>query len=174
MSKEGFTSRWSRLKQQEREEKNNSIEEHATDLVQQQESLNQLGDADMPALDSLNESSDYSGFLSEKVTEAVRKAALRKMFHLPAFNIVDGLDDYAEDYTNFEALGDIVTHDMKRMAKLDAEREEKKRLQAEAQQQAAEDAQDPVTGQNADDSSGHQIHGDDVTAENHDADNEDV
>ena len=172
MSKERFSSRWSRLKQQVREENNHAIEEPATDLLQQQESLNQLGDADMPALETLNESSDYSGFLSEKVTEAVRKAALRKMFHLPAFNVVDGLDDYAEDYTNFEALGDIVTHDMKRMAKLDAEREEQKRLQAEVQHQ--DDADKSSIEQNADDIGGHQAHEDDVTAEHHDAESEDA
>lgn len=132
MSKEGFTSRWSRMKQEERIEKNLPATEVEPDVSQQQDDLNQLSDADMPALETLSESSDYSGFLSAKVSEAVRKAALRKMFHLPAFNVVDGLDDYAEDYTNFEALGDIVTHDMKRMAKLDEEREKQKRLQAEA------------------------------------------
>ena len=39
--------------------------------------------------------------------------ALRKLFHLPQFNFRDGLDDYAEDYTNFEPLGDIITADMR-------------------------------------------------------------
>ena len=28
---------------------------------------------------------------------------------------VDGLDDYAEDYTRFEPLGDLVTHEMRRV-----------------------------------------------------------
>lgn len=137
MSKEGFASRWSRMKQEERVEKTLPTveleQEPEIDHSKQQEELNQLSDTDMPALETLSESSDYSGFLSAKVTEAVRKAALRKMFHLPAFNVVDGLDDYAEDYTNFEALGDIVTHDMKRMAKLDEEREKEKRRKAEAE-----------------------------------------
>lgn len=149
MSKEGFASRWSRMKQEERVEKTLPTveleQEPEIDHSKQQEELNQLSDTDMPALETLSESSDYSGFLSAKVTEAVRKAALRKMFHLPAFNVVDGLDDYAEDYTHFEALGDIVTHDMKRMAKLDEEREKEKRRKAEAEENLRkENAQDDV------------------------------
>jgi hypothetical protein len=75
----------------------------------------ELTDADMPPLESLEEDSDYSGFLSPKVSEALRKAALRKLFSQSRFNAVDGLDDYAEDYTRFEPLGNVVTHEMRRM-----------------------------------------------------------
>ncbi len=75
----------------------------------------QLTDADMPPLESLGEGSDYRGFLSPKVSEALRKAALRKLFRQSRFNVVDGLDDYAEDFTRFEPLGDLVTHEMRRM-----------------------------------------------------------
>ncbi|HSS63664.1 MAG TPA: DUF3306 domain-containing protein, partial [Gammaproteobacteria bacterium] len=39
-----------------------------------------LNDEDMPPLESLNEDSDYSGFLSPGVSESLRKLALRKMF----------------------------------------------------------------------------------------------
>ena len=35
------------------------------------------------------------------------------MFHGAGFNIRDGLDDYDEDFTYFEPLGDIVTADMR-------------------------------------------------------------
>ena len=75
----------------------------------------ELTDADMPPLESLGEGSDYRGFLSPKVSEALRKAALRKLFRQSRFNAVDGLDDYAEDYTRFEPLGDLVTHEMRRV-----------------------------------------------------------
>ena len=54
-----------------------------------------------------------SGFFSPKVSQAVKKAALKKFFHSPLFNIVDGLDDYDDDFRNFEALGDIITSDMR-------------------------------------------------------------
>jgi hypothetical protein len=81
----------------------------------------ELTDEDMPAVDAIDESTDMSGFFSPKVTEAVKKAALRKFFHSPAFNVVDGLDDYDDDFRNFAALGDIVTSDMRSRMEPEAE-----------------------------------------------------
>jgi hypothetical protein len=72
-----------------------------------------LTDADMPPLESLDGSSDYSGFLSPGVSEALRRKALSQLFHSPRLNLVDGLDDYAEDFAGFVPLGDIVTADMR-------------------------------------------------------------
>ncbi len=72
-----------------------------------------LTDEDMPPVDTINEDTDMSGFFSPEVSQAVKKAALKKFFHSPLFNIVDGLDDYDDDFRNFEALGDIITSDMR-------------------------------------------------------------
>lgn len=83
----------------------------------------ELTDADMPPIDSLDSDSDFSVFMSPKVSEQLRTQALRKLFHLPAFNVTDGLNDYDEDYTRFADLGNVVTQEMQRMLKreLDAE-----------------------------------------------------
>jgi len=70
----------------------------------------------LPDLDSLDENSDYSGFLSPEVESGVRRVALRKLFGLPGFAVRDGLDDYDDDFGNCEVLGSIVTHEMKRLA----------------------------------------------------------
>jgi len=72
-----------------------------------------LTDVDMPDIESLDEDSDFSGFMSSGVSDELRNLALRKLFKAPLFNIRDGLDEYDEDYTSFEKLGDIVTCDMK-------------------------------------------------------------
>jgi hypothetical protein len=72
-----------------------------------------LTDDDMPPLESLDADSDYSGFLSRGVSEALRRKALSKLFRGAHFNVTDGLDDYAEDFTKFAPLGDIVTADMR-------------------------------------------------------------
>ena len=80
-----------------------------------------LTDADMPPLESLDKDSDYSVFMSPGVSEQLRTLALRKLFHLPAFNITDGLNDYDEDYTQFAGLGGMVTHEMKRLLKRELE-----------------------------------------------------
>lgn len=70
-------------------------------------------DSDMPPLESLGNDSDYSGFMSPKVSDELRNLALRKLFLGGMFNIRDGLDDYDDDFTSFEKLGDIVTADMR-------------------------------------------------------------
>ena len=90
-----------------------------------------LTDEDMPPVENLDENSDYSGFLSSGVSEALRRRALRKLFSSAVFNIPDGLDDYDDDFTSFAALGDIVTSDMKHQAEMEAERA--KRTQARAE-----------------------------------------
>lgn len=109
---ENFLSRWSRRKREAQQ-----IEEpvvSAGEAVTEPEVTDRLPtDADMPPLESLSEDSDYSGFLSPKVSEALRKQALRKLFHSAGINVRDGLDDYDEDFTEFAELGDIVTADLK-------------------------------------------------------------
>lgn len=57
-----------------------------------------LTDQDMPALETLHEQSDYSGFLSPGVSDGLRRLALRQLFRAAKFQACDGLDDYDRDY----------------------------------------------------------------------------
>jgi hypothetical protein len=82
-------------------------------------------------------------FFSPEVSEQLRRVALRKLFHLPQFNIVDGLDDYDDDYTTFEALGEIVTADMRHQMEL--EQEQLASSQAEDVAEADIDESDALT-----------------------------
>ena len=132
---ESFIGRWSRRKQ--------AAQEDQTELQQNDmptadvKNTVLLTDADMPPLETLNEDSDYTGFLSPKVTEALRKQALRKLFGSPVFNIRDGLNEYDDDYTQFEKLGDIITVDMRHQMEMESRR----RLEQLAEQDAAEEDQ---------------------------------
>ena len=117
---ENFISRWSRRKQEMG--KDPAITQQETPITDVVTETPLLTDADMPAIESLTEDSDYSGFLSPKVSEALRKQALHKLFHSPDFNVRDGLDDYDEVYTGFEKLGDIVTADMRHQLEMEAQR----------------------------------------------------
>lgn len=65
----------------------------------------------LQSVDSLNEDSDVSAFMSPQTHENLRQMALRKLFHLPKFNRRDGLDDYDDDYRTFKPLGDMMTSD---------------------------------------------------------------
>lgn len=81
-----------------------------------------LTDDDMPDINSLSEDSDFSAFMSPGVSDELRNLALRKLFSAPTFNIRDGLDEYDEDYTSFEKLGDIITCDMKHQLEMEAQK----------------------------------------------------
>ncbi|MFK7965823.1 MAG: DUF3306 domain-containing protein [Burkholderiaceae bacterium] len=120
-----FLGRWARRKSQAATEKaggtveNELPSEHMTvdsDAgATSPESVPEKTDlpAPVPSLETLDEHSDYARFMAKDVTHDLRRLALRKLFKAPVFGIRDGLDDYDEDFTTFEKLGDIVTADMK-------------------------------------------------------------
>ncbi|MDX1823748.1 MAG: DUF3306 domain-containing protein [Thiohalomonadales bacterium] len=131
---ESLLGRWSRRKHEARNNDEETKEQENTVNI---ESIKPaaLTDADMPPIESLNEDSDYSGFLSPRVSETLRKQALHKLFHSPAFHIRDGLDDYDGIYTEFEKLGDIITADMRHQMEMETRRQ----LQQLAEQQSSEE-----------------------------------
>jgi len=94
--------------------------------------------------------SGYSGFLSPGVSEGLRRRALRKLFMSAVFNVRDGLDDYDEDFTNFEALGDIVTSDMRHQAEAEAERARRARADTGSADLSENDPAPAETGPTAD------------------------
>ena len=56
---------------------------------------------DLPDIDSLDDSSDFSVFLREGVPDALRRRALRKLWRVnPLLANLDGLNDYDEDFTD--------------------------------------------------------------------------
>src|SRR5690606_18899013 len=71
-------------------------------------------EAVLPPIESLDADSDYRAFMTDRVSDELRVAALRKLFRLPQFNVTDGLNDYDEDFTSFKTLGNTRTHDMLR------------------------------------------------------------
>jgi len=140
---EGFVSRWSRRKTASQVPPEPVAPQATTPASlppQAETDIAPPTDADMPPLDSLGEDSDYSGFMSPKVSEELRSLALRKLFHLPQFNVTDGLNDYDEDYTRFEKLGNVLTHEMRRLRAL-----EKKLERAAGEKRARQD--DQITAQ---------------------------
>lgn len=128
----GFLRRWSERKAQVEKLPASSapVVKESAPPAQVGEPSPPLTDADMPAIDALDEKSDYKGFFSPKVSEDLRRLALRKLFHLPAFNIRDGLDDYDEDYRTFEALGNIVTAHERHQSEMQ-QQDDKERLAPE-------------------------------------------
>ena len=56
-------------------------------------------EAQLPPVESLSLSSDFTAFLKDEVSEALRRKALQKLFSDPHFNRMDGLDIYIDDYS---------------------------------------------------------------------------
>jgi hypothetical protein len=52
----------------------------------------------------LTRSSDYARFIAPGVDESVKRAAMKKLFSDPHFNVMDGLDVYIEDYNKTTPL----------------------------------------------------------------------
>ena len=143
---EAFLGRWSRrkaLKQGDvdpkstKEPKDN---EHNLDQPSDELAGPPLTDEDMPPVESLGEDDDFSGFLSPEISEKLRKVALRKLFHGAGFNVRDGLDDYDDDFTVFEPLGDIVTADMRHQQEM-LERKAREAAEKEAELVTADDVE---------------------------------
>ncbi|MEH6628338.1 MAG: DUF3306 domain-containing protein [Motiliproteus sp.] len=151
LSQEGFISRWSRLKQNGDDEQalTESVKTEPLNALVADESAAEveeevppLTDVDMPDVETLNEDSDFTGFLSEGVSDALRSKAMRKLFHLPEFNIRDGLNDYDDDFSTFIPLGDTVTYQMKQWLEQEANEAKAKLLEAEGEHKKAEDSSD--------------------------------
>jgi hypothetical protein len=90
---------------------------------------------------SLAPDADYSAFLARGVDKAVHRAAMKKLFSDPHFNVMDGLDIYIDDYTKPSPLppGMLAalqhaksTLDPKPLYKTQEEQEEEQRLAGQA------------------------------------------
>ncbi len=58
----------------------------------------------LPSVDSLTFESDFKAFMQAKVEESVKRAALKKLFADPRFNVMDGLDVYIDDYSKDDPI----------------------------------------------------------------------
>ncbi len=113
-----FLQRWSRRKQavQAGVVPTEAAAEDATQLAAidpqraAQASPGRSADADakhteLPSLDSLQGlQSDYLDFMQPKVTQQLKRAALKKLFADPHFNVIDRFEAYSEDYTQADPI----------------------------------------------------------------------
>ncbi len=110
---ERFLSRWSRLKRTGEQADSGPA---ATDLPAERVGTEARSEAepaepeggaaappDLPTIESLDTSSDFSVFMQQGVPEELRKLALRKLWRISPGEI-DGLDDYDEDYALIEMV----------------------------------------------------------------------
>jgi Protein of unknown function (DUF3306) len=144
---EPFLSRWARRKEEAR-------------LQPQEPVRDKAGDAESPApalppIDELTPESDFRAFLHPKVDESVRRAALKKLFTDPHFNVMDGLDTYIDDYSKTEPIpaammaGLRQAQNILQWAKEDEEKRARDKLIEESPPQSLEAPAAPPASQTA-------------------------
>ena len=131
--KEEFLKRWSRLKREQAEKP----------LPQKSESPEKP--PELPPVDKLTPDSEFSGFMHPKVEDALRRAALKKLFSDPHFNIPDPYEAYSGDWTVGEPISPELLATLNQARTVLFPEEEKKRIeeeQAKEQAKAEEPKQD--------------------------------
>ena len=128
---EAFLSRWSRKKEEARS---------APPPVPAGKAADPESPApELPSVDKLSIDSDFQPFFHPKVDEDVRRAALKKLFGDPRFNVMDGLDVYIDDYSKTEPIppemmaGLRQAQNILQWAKEDTEERERKEREKERQ-----------------------------------------
>lgn len=105
---------WSRRKAAVRKaEEAEQVKEEAALAAEEQAALEEKSDEDileelgLPDPETLTKGDDFSGFLSATVPDRIRRRALRRLWGLnPVLANLDGLVDYAEDYTDAATVVD--------------------------------------------------------------------
>lgn len=93
---ERFLSRWSRMKREA------AAQPSAPTQNVEKESKHEP--VVLPPIESLTPESDFSPFMKAEVDPDLRRAALKKLFGDPHFNVMDGLDIYIDDYNKPDPL----------------------------------------------------------------------
>ena len=109
---EAFLSRWSRLKQETANPPPPEPRPAASDVDPK------APPPELPPLDTLTPDSDFRGFFHPKVDEDLRRAALKKLFSDPHFNVMDGLDVYVDDYSQPNPLPAAMLAQLKQAQKI--------------------------------------------------------
>jgi hypothetical protein len=126
--KEAFLSRWSRLKQ-----------EQARQEPPPEEEKEAAAPPALPPVDKLTPESDFAPFMHPKVTDALRRVALKKLFADPHFNVPDPYEAYSGDWTGGDPISEELLKTLNQARTvLFREEEEQKQKDAEAQAAAVE------------------------------------
>jgi len=108
-SDEPFLKRWSRLKREDEAGVAEAAEAGEGVLVSAEGEAPAIDSADLPDIESLDKDSDYTVFMQEGVPDELRSLALRKLFASnPVFSVLDGLNEYDDDYSKLGIVAQTV------------------------------------------------------------------
>ncbi|UFS55729.1 DUF3306 domain-containing protein [Comamonadaceae bacterium M7527] len=158
---DSFFSRWSRQKslQRDLDQARDQATTKSTPLAPTRPALTGEGedtkplvvgeeaapaDQPMPTLEdtaSLEVGANVSRFLRDGVSEAVKGAALKKLFADPAYNVISEMDDYVEDYSKMATMTKLEVSKLQQSKDLYLFEDPPWKVQAEAEAKAKAAAQ---------------------------------
>jgi hypothetical protein len=107
MAAESFFSRWSKHKTEAAPAADDATIEAIPIALDEQSPAAAPEPLPPPTIEEVAEltpQSDYTRFINKGVDEHIQRAALKKLFADPHFNIMDGLDIYIDDYNKFDPI----------------------------------------------------------------------
>jgi hypothetical protein len=135
--KEAFLSRWSRVKRE-------AVAEAVKPVPTAPPA--EIPEKPLPPVDQLTFESDFTAFMQSKVVEeGVKRAALKKLFADPRFNVMDGLDTYIDDYSIEDPISPELLEQLQHAKRtLFGPEPEKSEVEAQPETPVAADKEDDV------------------------------
>jgi hypothetical protein len=129
LSDESFLSRWSRRKAAERRgdpepevvpsaEAVTAAAPAPAQVAPQAEPVPEVPPLTLEDAAKLTPADDFSAFVARGVDETVKRAALKKLFADPHFNVMDGLDTYIDDYSQPDPIPLDMLRELRHTAEL--------------------------------------------------------
>ena len=146
--KEPFLSRWSRRKLDSAKDPvvppEVATETKAPPATAVPPAARPAAKTELPPVDTLKGlASEYQDFLRPGVDEKLRQSALKKLFHDPHFNVMDGLDTYIDDYSKPDPIPEEMLKSLKQANRLlfpEEAAEKDREIEAETARTAVTDA----------------------------------
>lgn len=129
--KQAFLSRWSRLKQEQEQEQ---AQENAAPPA---EKTPDEAPPALPPVDELTPEADFSPFMHPRVGDALRRAALKKLFGDPHFNVADPYEAYSGDWTGGEPIPEAMLAGLNQARSVLFPQEQNKDEEQDKKEQAA-------------------------------------
>jgi Protein of unknown function (DUF3306) len=109
---EGFLARWSRRKAAARHRRPaaDPSDGGAAAPAERPPDATQVAAPALPHPATLDAGSDFAAFMAPAVPDALRQEALRRLWRVdPVFSMLDGMNEYDEDFTGGGAAGIVRT-----------------------------------------------------------------
>jgi len=133
---EDFLRRWSRLKHER-------AAEQPKDPVHEAPIEKPAERAPLPPVDRLTPESDFTSFMQPKVQDTLRRAALKKLFVDPHFNVPDPFEPFSGDWRVAESISPDLLATLNQAKVLNFDKKEEEQKPEEKQDEAKAEEKNP-------------------------------